>query len=139
MIEEFEVQNNDNFSLAGRAALAAGTAYAFNRTYNDLRSNRPVNPTNSSFRSTVGRIAGIQSTSTPNYDMETTRNFADILGDTREARRMRRIKFNQGLPAATEGMGFRSPGQLVPELRQFKTTLLNEGADESHNAILVLP
>ena len=127
MIEDFETENTDYFSLAGRAALVGGAAFGLNKTFNDLRSNRPVNPTNSSFRSNVGRIAGIQSAATPNYDIEATRDFSDILGDTREVRRSRRIKFNQGMPSALEGMGFRTQGQLVPELRQFKTTLLNEG------------
>lgn len=129
MIEQFETENSNGYSVAGRAALVGGTAYAGYSTFSEMKSNKPINPNNSNLRQTIGRLRNIRGqTGTGNKDIQAGPSFTDLLGNTREMREAQKLAYKQGLtPKMLSNMGFKSKGALATELRGFKGFLEKEG------------
>ena len=131
MIEDFQTERTDYASFAGRAALVGGTAYAGYSTFNEMKANRAVNPANKNQRADIGRLRNIRGVTQRDKGLATNPSFSDVLGNTREMRKMQSLQYNPGgkelTPNMIASMGFKSKGQLVGSLETFQQQLKDQG------------
>lgn len=128
MIDQFETEQTNYYSLAGRSALIGGGVYAGYSAFREMRTNRPTNPNNTNQRADAGRLRNIRPTTPKAHDITTGPAFSEILGNTRELRKAQKLSFQKGMPSKTlSGMGHKSKGQLNSHIQQLQKTLSANG------------
>jgi hypothetical protein len=133
MIEEFETEKTDYFSLAGRATLIGGGAYGIAKTFKDLKSNTPINPSEKSFAGKVNRLRSVQSKAKRAATAQDAGSvkISDVLGlsPTLQAEKSLKYKLLES-PMRLKGMGYRNPGELPGALEEFTKMLTDKGYNE---------
>lgn len=133
MIEEFETEKTDYFSIAGRAALVGGGAYGIFKTFQDLKSNAPINPGEKSFANRVGRLRGVKSQAQKAAKGQgaTGKAISEVLGLSSEVQSQKSLKYKLlDNPLKLKGMGYRNPGELPEALTGFTKKLTEKGFNE---------
>lgn len=131
MIEQFETEQTDYFSLLGRTALVTGGTYAGYKTFKDLKSNTSINPLEKSSQNKANRLRNIRgnlSRGAPEEGRQAGKTIADILGLSPDIEKQKSLK---SLPLSDfkliSNMGYRNPGELSSQLEDFTSLLKNKG------------
>lgn len=130
MIEEFETEKTDYFSIAGRTALVGGGAYGVFKTFKDLKSNTPINPGEKSFASKVGRLRNVRPATEPaaKAEKQVGKTIADVLGLNPVVQAEKQLKSKVLTDfSLLSNMGYRNPGELPGKLSQFTSMLKDKG------------